>query len=188
MEEPIERRQAPRVRFKMGQLEFELEGPTAFDEFRRLKEEGLGKLAADGGQPAVLQMNSTNTPFVAPDPPQRISTNGRPSLSDLAVKSVAQSEREWVAVYGYYLTEVDGKKTFSRGNIWEKYQESNRNNESRQANLSENINRAVKAGWLTKVKENTYGMQDDGKAKAREVMARKGSPKNAEGKAKSKEA
>lgn len=177
MEGTIEHAQNPRVRFKLGQFEFELEGPTAFEEFRRLREEGLGKLVAGGAQRATDQPEPHAAPAPSLEQRERISPNGKPSLSDLAIRNVAQSEREWVAVYSFYISEVDGKKTFSRGDIWEKYKESGRHNDSRQANLSENIRRAVEAGWLTRIKENTYAVQDEGQTTTQQIISRPSSPK-----------
>ena len=185
MEDSIERSHNRRVRFKLGQLEIELEGPTAFEEFQQLKEQGLGKLMADNPQPAVAQAAPPTAALFATDQTSRV--NGRPSLSDLAVRNIAQSEREWVAVYSFYLSDVYGKKTFSRGDIWQKYKESGLDNESRQSNLSENIRRAVEAGWLTRIKENTYAIQGDGQAKALEIISRTGSPKKAERKVTNKQ-
>ena len=76
-------------------------------------------------------------------PEQTSRVNGRPSLSELAVRNIAQSEREWVAVYSFYLSAVYGKKIFSRGDIWEKYKESGRDNKSRQSGSPKKAERKV---------------------------------------------
>ncbi|MFQ5927013.1 MAG: hypothetical protein ACE5MH_06215, partial [Terriglobia bacterium] len=146
MQEPIEHTQNQRVRFKLGQLEIELEGPAAYDEFHRLQERGFGKLATDNRPAFAGQPSQPGALVPRADASQPIAPDGKPSLSDLAVRDVARSEREWIVVYGYYISEADGKKAFSRGDVWEKYKQSGRDNSSRQANLYENINRAVKAG------------------------------------------
>ncbi len=180
MSETTEEKVNLRVRVKLGHIEIELEGPQAFEEFRRITEEGFGKLAQAGPQPtpdpsppalASLAMQSAGDPGAAP--------SGWPSLSDLALKNAAKSEREWVVVYAAYLSEVDQKKTFSRSDVWDKYKASGRHNESRQANLSENINRAVKAGCLTKIKENTYALLPGGKTEAEEIIAGSARPRKA---------
>jgi len=178
MQDAISQAQHTRVRIKLGQFEMELEGPTAFEEFRRIAEEGIGKLGQTSAPPtwrAGSPAPDAPVPSLAAEPDA--PPTGLPSLSDLALKDVAKSEREWVAVYGLYLSEGDGKRAFSRGDVWEKYKTSGRDNDSRQANLSENINRAVKAGWLTKIKENTYALLPAGKAEAEEIVARTGPSK-----------
>lgn len=171
-----------RVRLKLGNLELEVEGAAAFEEFHRLRENGFGGLIS-AATPLPFAASST-IDLQLPEQPPDLSQ--LPSLSDLAVRGVGGSEREWAVIYGLYLTARDNKKTFATADVWGLYKESGRDNRSRQANLHVTLKRCVKAEWLTKIKDDTFALTPGGKTKALEIMSRTAPAKKRQPKAKGK--
>jgi len=176
-----------KIRFKYGAFELELEGPLAYEQFKELQASSFGGfLSTDRGGERVHfnAIAPTLMPDVPPAAPPQLTDSILVPLSDLAVRDVAKSEREWVLVYALNLTERDKKQTFSTADIWSLYKEAGRENHSRQANLSSNITRCVKSQWLTKLKEDTYALAPTGRTKALEIAARPSAPRKTERKPK----
>lgn len=163
-----------RIRLKYGPLEVEIEGDPQMvsEEFRRLREEGIGRLSLAMVRPPEEMIPGAEEREIAEElppekkPPVVVSE----TLQDLAVKDIVKSETQWIAVYGYWLSERESKSTFSRKDIWAKYKESGRDTQSRQTNLSKNIKRTMKRGWLSMLKKNTYALKSEGKKKVEEIL------------------
>lgn len=172
-----------KVRVKIGSFELEIEGESAYEQFDKLRKDGISGLLPSGTKEALSSRVSPEI-SITPFEPSTDATS-RPSLADLAVRDVARSEREWVVVYALYLTER-GKSLFSNSDLWGLYKESSRDNRSRQANLSMNITRCVKAQWLTKIKDDSYALAQDGKQRAVEIVSRTAAPNKARRKMKGK--
>jgi hypothetical protein len=100
-----------------------------------------------------------------------IPTNNQYStLIAVAMKNLPSSETEWIVVYSFYASNF-GEAIFTRQNIIEKYEQSNRKNPDRMNNLSSYIKQAVRGGFLNPL-ENGYSMLDSGVEKAKEIINR----------------
>lgn len=169
MEQPTQR-----VRMKVGNFELEIEGASAYDEFRKFRDEFGSLLSPNSAKLTALTTGPSPVEVGAVE--ARISSD-LPSLPDLAIRNVGGSEREWIALYALYLTDRDTKKTFAAADIWNLYKESGRENHSRQSNLSSNLKRCVEVQWLTKIKEDTYALAPQGREHASQVISRNVSSK-----------
>lgn len=168
-----------RVRIKVGNFELEVEGASAYEEFHKLQGDGFGGLLARSATRASIPPTGASVLDVSATDPSSGLTE-LPSLSDLAIRDVAGSEREWIVIYGLYLTDRDGKKTFATADVWNLYKESGRDNRSRQGNLSSNMKRCVEVQWLTKIKDDTYALAPEGREHVGEVISRHASPKKSQ--------
>lgn len=92
------------------------------------------------------------------------------TLKAIAMKKLPSTELEWILVYAFYASNY-GKETFTRQNLIEKYEESNRLDNSKKSTLSIYITRAVKANLINPLADE-YSILDDGIEKAVEIIHR----------------
>ncbi len=92
------------------------------------------------------------------------------TLKAIAMKNLPSSELEWIVVYGFYASSF-GKNTFTRQNIIERYEESNRLDDAKKSGLSMYIKRAVQAEYLNPL-ANDYSILEKGILKAKEIIGR----------------
>lgn len=166
-----------RVKFSHGDITVELEGEssTVLTELRSLKKDGTGRIVEFFGmtsvQPTTVvqpsQTGKTTTPVALP----HVDVKGFPPLKDIVLKDLPKSEPEWICIYGYFASN-GGKKIFTREELWGQCKTSERANENRNANLSNNIKQAVMKGWLSNVSEDTFSLLANGVTKAKEITSR----------------
>lgn len=70
-----------------------------------------------------------------------------PTLEEVCNAKRPGPEREWIVIYALYASDF-GKKTFTREDIVQKYEETDRKDISRINNLTNNIFNAAKKGWM----------------------------------------
>lgn len=98
-------------------------------------------------------------------------SNEYPVMRDNVIKNIGKSEKEWILIYSFYAGNF-GKKEFTRDDLIAMYEETKRGTSSRRANLSNNITRLVKQGFIRFLNENEMLLTDDGVSLAKEVLNR----------------
>ncbi len=93
-----------------------------------------------------------------------------PTLKAVAMKNLPGTETEWIVVYAFYASNY-GKDTFTRQNLIEKYEESNRLDNNKKNALSMYIKRAVQGNFINPLADD-YSILDNGIEKAKEIISR----------------
>jgi hypothetical protein len=91
-------------------------------------------------------------------------------LKAVAMKNLPATETEWVVVYAFYSSNY-GKDTFTRQNLIEKYEESNRLDSDKKKALSMYMKRAVQGNFINPLAD-TFSILDNGIEKAKEIISR----------------
>lgn len=99
-----------------------------------------------------------------------IDSEAYPTLKAVVIKNLSNSESEWVLVYALYISNF-GKETFSRQDIIDIHNNSNRKNDNFVRDLSSNIKTNVKASYLNPL-DNGYAILEKGLIKAKEIINR----------------
>lgn len=171
-----------RIKLKYKSFEIELEGDkdTVQSEFKDIKENGLGNIVmgVDLSEQNVL-MNSNDSQELsnvkqlqsAETIDYEDATQNIPSLKDVIMKQLPSSESEWIMVYAFYSTN-HGNKTFTSKDILTMYESTNRNTQSRKANISNNIKALFGKGYFSALNNDDYILTDDGKHQANEIITR----------------
>ena len=133
-----------KMRFKLHNLEFELEGKEEVvkDQFENFKSfitnELLPKINITTLQtPAAIEAG-VNIPKYEIQDSEIIPTNDVPALKEVILKDLPKSEPDWILVYAYYATSF-GEKMFTENDIKKQYEQTRRTNKSRLTNLPTNI-------------------------------------------------
>lgn len=79
--------------------------------------------------------------------PVEVNLSKMPTLEEVCGSNRPGPEREWILTYALYASEF-GKKTITRDDIVLKYEETNRKDQSKINNLTNNISNAIKKGWI----------------------------------------
>jgi len=102
-----------------------------------------------------------------------------PALKAIAMKNLPSNETEWIVVYAFYASNF-GQKIFTRQDIVNKYEESNRKNPNRMKGISTYIINAVKGNYINPINGTDYSVLEKGNEKAVEIIKRtKSSPPKA---------
>lgn len=165
-----------RVKFSHGEIMIELKGDstTVLNELRSLKKDGTGKLMEFFRMVSTLPSAGIQSPQVGTATTLKahhLDIKGFPPLNDIVLKNLPKSESEWIAIYGYFASNM-GKKTFTRDELWGQYKTSGRDTKGRNNNLTNNIKQAVSNGWLSNITEDTFSFLEDGIIKAKEIASR----------------
>jgi len=94
-----------------------------------------------------------------------------PIMKDIVIRDLAKTEREWILIFALYSSDY-GNKVFTREDIVNKYDESNRKTNSRIANLSNNLKSMVKSGQVKFVNDDDMLLTNSGKEIAVEILNR----------------
>lgn len=94
-----------------------------------------------------------------------------PIMKDIVIRDLAKTEREWILIYALYTTDF-GKKSFTREDIVNKYEESNRKTSGRIGNLTNNLNNMIKSGQLKFINDDDMLLTNKGKDIAIEILNR----------------
>jgi hypothetical protein len=99
-----------------------------------------------------------------------IDSEAYPTLKAVVIKNLCNSESEWVLVYAFYISNF-GKETFSRQDIIDIHNQSNRKNDNFGRDLSSYIRADVKASYINPL-DNGFAILDKGLIKAKEIIKR----------------
>lgn len=169
-----------KIHVAIGAFNIEIEGDSAevITQFNLIKESGLGRIGdmtpleyvekssndinsgVGANNKVVLELNKTEA-----------DTGSALSIFDVVSKGLPNGESEWVLVYGHYIT-IDGRVNFTRKDIIDMYDKSNRKSKVRIKNLSASVNSVVKNGWMSRLNDSDYLLTPVGKDKAIEILSR----------------
>ncbi len=164
-----------KIKFKLHGLEFELEGKettvkTEFDNFKSfITADLLPKISISTPQ-------SPTIPNV--DPIKRIGTtedidviemNDFPAMKEVVKKDLPKTETDWILIYAFYASSY-GENTFTEQNIKEYYESTGRKNNSRTANLSNNIKSLFKQDYIKAHNDTEYRIKDNGINYAKQIL------------------
>ncbi len=163
-----------KMRFKLHQLEFELEGKQEVvkEEFENFK-----SFITDELLPQV----NINNPQVALIPPQPVKQIGQPeeativdltdipTLKDVKMRDLAKNETDWLLVYTYFASD-GGSKEFTRAALIQLYKESGRYTESRGNGLSQYIKRISIALFIKATNDTDFILLEKGKKRVLEIF------------------
>ena len=165
-----------RINVTLGSFKVELEGEAdnVISQFESIKKDGLGQivnqlvpLASQTRAPLTIPENSKD---IIHEDVKNISTLTS-SIKDIALKGLTSSEYEWIIIYADDILK-DGHDTFTRENLIERYQSSNRWSINNQKNLSNSIKGAVLKGWISALNDNDFILTDKGREQIQEILQR----------------
>lgn len=165
-----------RIKLKYKSFEIELEGDkdTVQNEFKDIKENGLGNIVmgVDMNETAYIVEPSENVPKQIQQAQNVDFVEGdKPSLKDILMKQLPSSETEWILVYAFYGSNFGGK-SFTSKTILEAYESTKRKTTNRQANMSKNIKSLFSKGYFSALNDEEFIMTEDGKHQANEIITR----------------
>ncbi|MDA0780617.1 MAG: hypothetical protein O2810_01075 [Bacteroidetes bacterium] len=163
-----------KMKFKLHQLEFELEGnqevvKEQFENFKSfITDDLLPKVNVETLQTPEqveerpikqLQQPATNT----------IDLNEIPTLQDVKLRDLAKNETDWLLVYIYNAAE-GGTKEFTRADILQLYRDSNRYTDNKRKSLSQYIKNIVKSEYIKSKNDTHFIMLEKGRDKALDIF------------------
>ena len=163
-----------KMRFKLNQMEFELEGDqeVVVKEFESFK----SFITVD----LLPQMNTIN---INDEQINSVITNPKlitaeevafeeklriPSLKEIDLKGLAKTETDWLLIYCFHASN-SGTDTFDKEAIKNLYEQSGRKTKSRMANLSNNIKSLVQKDYIGFYNDEEFIMKPEGEKYLREV-------------------
>ena len=166
-----------KIKVSLGSFNVELEGPSedVISQFDEIKKNGLGQMVTQLIPMFTQNKNSQDKEIKAIEEKETLEISEdqiiETTLKNVVIKMLPTFESEWVLVYGYFIN-TEGKDTFTRADIIQKYEESNRKTEARIKNLSASINGAVRKGWINAINDKDYVVTDAGKTFAKQILSR----------------
>lgn len=133
-----------------------------------LEQANVGYLEAEVVEDAIIPTKTEPIHKVLNN--EIIDSEAYPTLKAVVIKNLSNSESEWVLVYAFYISNF-GKETFSRQDIIDIHNQSNRKNDNFVRDLSSYIKTNVKASYLNPL-DNGYAILGKGLIKAKEVIKR----------------
>lgn len=122
-----------------------------------------------------VQVSDNNYQQQPAQSPQPNVANDYPSLLLVSKRNLPSSAVEWILVYSFYAANF-GEDLFTKQNIIEKHNESQRRSDHFQNTLSRDITRAIEKGYLN-ILNDGYNLFPIGITKAIEIVTRtSGSP------------
>lgn len=168
-----------RIKLKYKSFEIELEGDknTVQEEFKDIKENGLGNIlgGVDMTDQAYIIENPSPTLQIPSKAiagnPSGINHDEYPSIKDIVMKQLPSSESEWIMVYSFYASGF-GSNPFTNKDLLDFYDSTKRKTDSRTRNLSNNLKTIFKKGYLSALNDDDIILTDDGKHQAVEIITR----------------
>ncbi|GET24557.1 hypothetical protein [Prolixibacter sp. NT017] len=163
-----------RMKFKLHQLEFELEGDQEvvkeqFETFKLfITNDLLPKINVQTLQEAE-PIEDKPIPQIEQHANTVIDLNEIPTLQDVKLRDLAKNETDWLLVYIYYASE-GGTKEFTRANLLQLYRDSNRYTDNKRKSLSQYIKNIVKAQYIKSTNDTNFILLEKGKMKAHEIF------------------
>ncbi len=175
-----------KMKFKLHQLEFELEGDqdVVKEQFENFKSFITGDLL-----PKINVEELTTAPSaIEPNRPKQISQAEEeevkhvditdiPSLKQVKLRDLAKSEIDWMVVYSFMASE-GGNKTFTRTDIVELYKESGRYTNTVAKGLSQYLKNLAKAKYIKAPSDTEFIILEEGIKRARQIFEGKSTSKS----------
>lgn len=162
-----------RIKVKFGDFEIELQGEkdTVREEFRELKEKGLENLLSNVNQLSINSRNSSSPNQHGIPPANKTDIGSYPSMKDVILKQLPQTEVEWVLIYAFYSSEYS-TKYFTHSDVVAMYDTTSRKTNNRIANLSNNIKSLFKSEFLTAINDEEYLVTESGNQAVLQILSR----------------
>lgn len=167
-----------KMRFKLHQLEFEIEGnqetvKEQFDNFKSfitndlLPKINVATLQTSGS----IQDEQTKLLNAPTDITDTVATqvDEVPALKQVILLDLPKSETDWILIYACYATSF-GQETFTEDIIKASYEQSGRSNRSRLANLSNNIKSLLNKQLIKVHNDSEYLIKPEGIKYAYEIL------------------
>ena len=100
---------------------------------------------------------------------QEVDNKAIPSLQEIKLRDLAKNETDWLLVYAYYASE-DGKKEFTRENIINFYEKTDRKTDKNIKALSQYIKNISKALYIKPTNDSHFILLDKGKTRVHEIF------------------
>lgn len=169
-----------KMKFKLHQLEFELEGnqdvvKEQFENFKSfITNDLLPKVNVERetiqATPKIEESRSQQ--LLTPHDVEVIEDIDIPALKEIVLKDLPKSETDWILIYACYSTSF-GQGTFTEEAIKNHYEQTGRTNRSRSANLSNNIKSLLNKGYIKVHNDTEYLVKPEGIRHAHEILAGK---------------
>ena len=177
-----------KMKFKLHNLEFEIEGKEAvvIEQFEGFKAfvtgELLSKVNIQNPQATILPQGQKQSQISPPAEDAVILLNGQyPDITNVVRKNLPGAEWEWVLVYAFYATNF-GQKDITREEITKYYVNTKRDAKQNINNLTQNLNSINKKGYINFLNEADFQMLDNGIEEAIKIISRTSSSNTNTGK------
>lgn len=107
---------------------------------------------------------------------QEIKNENIPSLQQIKLQNLPNSEMDWILVYAFYASKF-GTTEFTREGILQLYIETGRKTDSRRKNFSQNIRNAVQTNYIMAQNATDFTLLEKGKTKVFEIFSGTSTPK-----------
>lgn len=165
-----------KMKFKLHQLEFELEGnqevvKEQFDSFKSfITNDLLPKINVSTLQePQTQPGNQTKELMAAQDFTTVEEIEDKPALKEVVMLDIVNTETDWVLIYASYATSF-GKTTFTIDDIKNSYTQTGRTKKSYFANLSNNIKSLLNKRYIKVHNETEFLIRPEGIKYANEIL------------------
>jgi hypothetical protein len=181
-----------KLRFKLKDLEFEIEGDekTVKEEFENFKVFVTNDLLPQINQPQNITQTTVNqNGSVALGLNQTIEVDSEvitdfPVMKQLVHSDLPKGEQEWVLIYAFYASNF-GTESFTRKDIVDLYESSNRRTTNNMNSLSVTIKRVLNKEFIKFLNDTEYIMKPEGSKKAKIIIEGKSTSKAPKTKTKS---
>jgi len=180
-----------KLKFKLKELEFEIEGneTTVKEEFWIFK----SFLTND----VLPQINKIQYPTstseiiwekkVIESKPITLEELDFPVMKQIIHSDLPKTEQEWILIYAFYASNY-WEETFTRSNITDFYETSNRKTANRTGNISINLDKILNKGYIKFINDTEYLLKSEGIKYVQQILEGKSIAKSTISKAhKSKE-
>lgn len=174
-----------KLRFKLKELEFEIEGneETVKQEFENFKSFVTNDI--------LPQLNSTENisskKINAEEKPLELGeaqdvdseeVKDYPILKEIVHKDLPKNEQEWILIYAFYASNF-GAETFTRSDISDQYEISNRKTTNSVRHLSRDLKRILNKGYIKFINEDDYIIKPEGTSQIQLILEGKSNSKPA---------
>lgn len=154
-----------KMKFKLNQMEFELEGnqevvTKQFEDFKSfITQDLLPRMNVTVSNGEVI--NGTHPHLIEYKDTVTVEDVLTPPLKEIAMKDLPKTETDWLLIYCYFASNF-AKDTFNKDSIKALYEQTNRKNDSRIANLSNNIKSLVSKDYIGIYNDDDFLMKEAG--------------------------
>ncbi|MGB6035610.1 MAG: hypothetical protein WBG42_05035, partial [Cryomorphaceae bacterium] len=173
-----------KLRFKLKELEFEIEGDekTVKEEFENFKGFVTNDILPQINIPQVSdskpELQNSKEPLGLN---QTIDVDSEdltdfPVMKEIVQRDLPKGEQEWVLIYAFYASKY-GESTFTRSDIINFYEKSNRKTKKHMSTLSVQLQRVLKKGYIKFINDDDYIVKPEGIEQAKLILQGKSQTK-----------
>ncbi|BEG61582.1 hypothetical protein [Coprobacter fastidiosus] len=164
-----------KMKFKLNQMEFELEGnqdivTKQFENFKAfVTDDLLPRINNTVYNEGAIDKTNTQVQLIESKDTNSFEELPIPSLKEIALKGLPKTETDWLLIYCYFASDF-GKDTFTKEKIKALYEQTNRKNDNRVANLSNNIKSLVSRDFIGVHNDDDFLIKEAGIKYAMEII------------------